>query len=284
MARGSSSGNLSRYDLYELAAQAPEAEARFLRAVHGGAPETLGEDFAGPCGIARAWIRLDDHHRALCTDRDPEPLEHARERVTRDLGAEALRRIEFHAADVREARGRCDVIASLNFAMGELHTRAELLTYLRHALARLHPRGILVCDTYAGPDALIPGSYEQRIDSPHGAIHYTWRQVEADPLTHRVRNAMDFRLPGGVRMREAFTYDWRLWTIPELRDAFREAGFPRTQVYTALAHAHTESGDPIVIPALDDAPDPRDPDDPVELVAPPPEPDEPVVAYIVGRV
>jgi predicted O-methyltransferase YrrM len=274
--------NLSRYDLYELAAQAPEAEARFLRAVHGNNPIVLAEDFSGPCGIARAWLALDPHHTAICTDRDPEPLDHARRCAERDLGPDALRRIEFQNRDVLEAGGRADAIASLNFAMGELHTRAALLTYLRHALARLHPRGILVCDTYAGPDALVPGSYDQRIDTAHGVLHYTWRQVDADPLTHRVRNAMDFRLPDGSRMRDAFTYDWRLWSIPELRDACREAGFHRTQVYTALAHAHTESGDPIVVAACDDAPDPRADDD-VELVAPPIEPDEPIVAYIVAR-
>lgn len=275
-----SRSNLTRYDLYELAAQAPVAEAAFLRAVHAHNPEVLAEDFAGPCGIARAWLTLADHHRAICTDLDHEPLDHARDRTLRDLGAGALARIDFHSCDVRTTKGRADIIASLNFAVGELHDRPALLTYLRHALARLHPKGILVCDTYAGPDALVPGSYDQEIDTDHGTVHYTWRQVEADPLTHRVRNAMDFRLPDGKRMPDAFTYDWRLWTIPELRDACREAGFPRTQVFTALAHAHTESGDPIVIAALDDAPET---DDESPYIAPPIEPDEPIVAYIVAR-
>lgn len=280
MARSKS--NLSRYDLYELAAQAPEAEAKFLRAVHNARPEVLAEDFAGPAGIARAWVALADHHRAICTDVDPEPLEHARARAERDLTGDAASRIEFSVCDVREAKGRADIVASLNFAVGELHTRGALLTYLRHTLMRLHPRGIFVCDIYAGPDALVPGRFEQKIDTDHGTITYTWRQVEADPLTHRVRNAMDFRLPDGSRMNDAFTYEWRLWTIPELRDACREAGFKRTQVFTALAHAHTEEGDPIVVPALDDAPDP-DLDISVELIAPPIEPDEPIVAYIVAR-
>jgi len=280
VARGRS--NLSRYDLYELAAQSPVAEAKFLRAVHGAAPEIMAEDFAGPAGIARAWVSLDKNHRAICTDIDPEPLEHARARAERDLGGDAASRIEFSVCDVIAAKGRADIVASLNFAVGELHTRAALLTYLRHVLMRLHPRGIFVCDIYAGPDALVPGRFDQKIDTDHGTITYTWRQVEADPLTHRVRNAMDFRLPDGSRMTDAFTYDWRLWSIPELRDACREAGFKRTQVFTALAHVHTEEGDPIVVPALDDAPDP-DQDVAVELIAPPIEPDEPIVAYIVAR-
>jgi len=280
VARGRS--NLSRYDLYELAAQSPVAEAKFLRAVHGAAPEILAEDFAGPAGIARAWVALDQNLRAVCTDVDPEPLEHARARAERDLHGDAAARLAFSMCDVLEAKGRADIVASLNFAVGELHTRAALLTYLRHVLMRLHPRGIFVCDTYAGPDALVPGRFDQKIDTDHGTITYTWRQVETDPLTHRVRNAMDFRLPDGSRMTDAFTYDWRLWSIPELRDACREAGFKRTQVFTALAHAHTEDGDPIVVPALDDAPDP-DQDVAVELIAPPIEPDEPIVAYIVAR-
>jgi hypothetical protein len=32
-------------------------------------------------------------------------------------------------------------------------------------------------------------------------------------------------------MRRAFSYDWRLWSIPELRDLLAEIGFSETEVY-----------------------------------------------------
>jgi len=40
-----------------------------------------------------------------------------------------------------------------------------------------------------------------------------------------------FRLRDGARIERAFTYDWRLWTLPEVRDALEEAGFRDSVAY-----------------------------------------------------
>ena len=56
---------MNRFDLYEWAVQAPAMQARFLRVVHAGGARVLREDFAGPAAIARAWVLLDDSHRAV---------------------------------------------------------------------------------------------------------------------------------------------------------------------------------------------------------------------------
>ena len=32
-------------------------------------------------------------------------------------------------------------------------------------------------------------------------------------------------------MKRAFTYEWRLWTLPEIRELLAEAGFSRSTVY-----------------------------------------------------
>jgi hypothetical protein len=32
-------------------------------------------------------------------------------------------------------------------------------------------------------------------------------------------------------MKKAFTYDWRLWTIPELRELLAEVGFKHVRVF-----------------------------------------------------
>ena len=36
----------------------------------------------------------------------------------------------------------------------------------------------------------------------------------------------------GSKLRRAFVYDWRLWTLPELQELMLEAGFKSTEVYT----------------------------------------------------
>ncbi len=227
---------VNRYDLYEFAVQDPPLEARFLAALHGNNPRILTEDFSGPASIARAWLALSHTHKAIAVDRDDEPLHHAVDRLNDALPVR-LPDFTIRQRDVLEVKDQTDIIAALNFAACELLTRQHLLTYLRSALYRLQPNGILVLDTYGGSDALIPGESEQTIQTPHGKLTYIWEQRAACPATSRVVNAIHFVLPGGSRIDNAFTYDWRLWSPSELRDAMHDAGFRTTEVYATYGDA-----------------------------------------------
>ena len=40
-----------------------------------------------------------------------------------------------------------------------------------------------------------------------------------------------FEFTNGSRLKRAFTYEWRLWTLPEIRELLSEAGFSRSTVY-----------------------------------------------------
>ena len=278
-----------RHDLYEIAAQAPEASARFLEALHparnaGGL--VLGEDFSGAAGVARAWLRRSPDASAVATDLDAEPLEHARRRAEEQAIDRLDERFTLDRRDVRESAGRADVVAALNFAVCELGDRSSLLTYLRHTLLRLGVGGVFVCDVYAGADALSEGDFERDvpfeptpshpIDAPAAPVRYTWSQLEADAVRSRVRNAMSFALADGRRFDDAFEYDWRLWGVAELRDAMRDAGFPRTEVHTSLGAGLDGDGNLLTLP--------DDSDEPGFGPGSAPEPGEPVVAYVVGRV
>ncbi|MCA9311540.1 MAG: class I SAM-dependent methyltransferase [Phycisphaerales bacterium] len=241
---------MNRFDLYELAVQSPDLEVRFLRAVHGGEPRRLGEDFCGPGSLSRAWVRQLPEGHAACVDLDAEPIEHARRRARAQLSADAAARISYHEVDVRHCDVEVDVIAALNFAACEFHARADLLAWLGNARRRLEAaRGVLVADLYGGPGALIPGDTVMHIEMDGGdgpGVMYTWAQDAVDPLTGRVRNRIHFELPDGTRMEGAFRYDWRLWTVPELRDAMAEAGFPSTSVYTSYGDAMDGDGNLLI--------------------------------------
>jgi hypothetical protein len=60
---------------------------------------------------------------------------------------------------------------------------------------------------------------------------YTWEQRSFDPISHDAHYAIHFKLANGRRIQNAFEYDWRLWTIPEVRRALQEAGFPESRVF-----------------------------------------------------
>ena len=46
-----------------------------------------------------------------------------------------------------------------------------------------------------------------------------------------MRCHIHFKFPDGSRIKNAFSYDWRLWTLPEVQELLAEAGFDRITVY-----------------------------------------------------
>lgn len=240
---------LTRHDLYELCVQSPVHAVRLLRAIHAGRPASLGEDFAGTAAVSREWVRQVRGGRAVATDLDAATLRHgpAARRVRRVVG-DALRRSPRH--------GRHDAIFVGNFSIGEVHGRPELVAYLRRCAARLRPDGVFVCDTYGGASAFRTGSVRRTHLAPDGTrVTYTWEQRDADPLTGMVTNAIHFRADraGAVvaDLPDAFVYRWRLWSVPELRDAMADAGFASTAVYHQLPDAIDTDGNAYAQPVAD---------------------------------
>lgn len=246
---------LDKYDLYELCVQSPLRDARYLRAIHGHDPTILGEDFSGGGAIARQWVGLIPGGKAVAVDRDPEPLQRLR----------GHKGITVVCSDVHKATQRADVIADLNFSICEIHTRADLVAYFKHVLSRLKRGGVFVADIYGGSDAYYTGTVTQRKPGPGGErITYNWEQRHTDPLTARVVNAMHFRVspppakstgkakgaanPKPFRLDDAFVYDWRLWSVAELREALTEAGFKTTEVFSRFADATDDDGNFYVSP------------------------------------
>jgi hypothetical protein len=60
---------------------------------------------------------------------------------------------------------------------------------------------------------------------------YIWDQQSYNPITGELTCKIHFAFPDGSRIRDAFTYHWRLWGLKEIREMLDEAGFARTTVY-----------------------------------------------------
>jgi hypothetical protein len=52
-----------------------------------------------------------------------------------------------------------------------------------------------------------------------------------------------FVFPDGSKMKDAFRYEWRLWSIPEIRELLVEAGFSKTVVYWEGTDEDSDEGD-----------------------------------------
>ena len=230
-----------RHRLYELAVQNPEAELEFIDRVFaerfGRLPRLLREDFCGTANLGCAWVAHRPDNRCLGVDLDGETLAWGRRHNVARLGP-AAERVTLVQDDVRNVTApRADVLAATNFSWWTFRTRAELAGYFRNCHRSLRPEGMLLLDIYGGPEAQVAQLEERELDG----FTYVWDQDLFNPITHDYHCKIHFRFPDGSELRDAFTYHWRLWTVPETRDLLRETGFKETVVYWEGAD---EDGEP----------------------------------------
>jgi SAM-dependent methyltransferase len=221
-----------RHRLYQLAVQAPAGDARLLARWFARTEDRplrlLREDFCGTAAIAACFVAMHRDNRALAVDHDAAALQWGRQHnAAALLSAAAQRRLQLVCADVRAVRRpAADLIAAVNFSYSVFHARDELLDYLRHCRRALRPGGCVVLDAFGGGLAQRPFVEVYR----HRGFRHEWEQRAFDPITHRVDCRIHFAFPDGTRLDDAFVYDWRMWTLPELQDLLRQAGFAEAGV------------------------------------------------------
>jgi SAM-dependent methyltransferase len=234
-----------RHALYEASVQCPEADVQFFDRIYrewnGALPRLLREDFCGTAATAAAWVRKRPDNEAIGIDLDGPTLAWGRRVHIEPLG-EAASRLRIHQADVRSVkRPLADVTAALNFSYMVFHERDTLREYFRTSRAALAPRGVLILDIFGGWEAQALTTETRR----KPGFTYAWEQAAYDPISGLTRFQIHFRFRDGSEMKRAFTYDWRLWTIPEVRELLAEAGFKKTVVYWEGTDLKTRGGNGI---------------------------------------
>jgi len=238
-----------RHALYEAAVQCAESEIDFVdetyERVRGRKASWLREDFCGTANAACEWVRRRRSNYAIGVDLDSSVQDWGRAHHVRSLGA-AGRRIELLTEDVR--RVQCepvDIVLAMNFSYWIFKERGELRDYFRNVREGLRPDGIFILDAYGGADA----HRELRERTKYDDFTYIWDQASYDPITGGILCHIDFHFPDGSRLKRAFTYDWRLWSLPEIRETLLEAGFARATVYWEGTDEETEEGNGEFTPA-----------------------------------
>ncbi|CAN5341233.1 hypothetical protein BH24PSE2_BH24PSE2_12480 [soil metagenome] len=221
-----------RHDLYERSVQSVEDEVGFLEetyaSIRGRKPRVLREDFCGTAGLACQWVRTNRLHRAIGVDIDGEVLEWGRERHVMQLSEKQRERVRLLCGDVLSARPeRADLIVALNFSYWVFKTRARLRDYFKAARRGLGEDGLFILDIFGGTEAFDECEEKTR----YKGFTYVWDQARYDPITGDYLCHIHFRFPDGSSLEPAFSYEWRLWTLPEVRELLDEAGFRRSTVY-----------------------------------------------------
>ena len=235
--------------LYQQAVQCVEAEIDFVdetfAKLRRRKARRLREDFCGTANAACEWIRRRRTNRAVAVDIDAEVLEWGRRHNVEPLGRSAWR-IELVNTDVLDVdRGAMDAVLAMNFSYWVLHSRADLCGYFEKVRDALVEDGVFFLDAYGGYDAF----REMKETTENDGFTYVWDQAWYDPITGRNRCRIHFRFPDGSRIKDAFVYEWRLWTLPEIREILEEAGFHDVTVYWQGTDERTGEGNGEFTPA-----------------------------------
>jgi hypothetical protein len=99
----------------------------------------------------------------------------------------------------------------------------------------------MVMDMMGGGECYNEGQKDVRtIVKGKKGFKYTWHQVSFNPVSHDARFTISFKFKDGSRLDDAFAYDWRFWTIPEVRELLAEAGFSESHVYWEVLDENEE--------------------------------------------
>lgn len=243
------------HDLYQRAVQCAEVDYDLIddtfRKIRKRRARTLREDFCGTASTACEWVSQRKSNVAIGVDMDAEVLAWGRKHNIGKLKKSASRRIRLVQGDVLTVRTEpVDIVLAMNFSYQLLKQRKALRKYFSRVRRALVDDGVFFLDAYGGYESYRVLKERTR----HKDFTYVWEQAKFNPITHEMSCHIHFEFPDGSRLKRPFSYDWRLCTLPEIRELLIEAGFSNVTVYWEQTdeetgrgsgiYAATEQGDP----------------------------------------
>jgi hypothetical protein len=221
--------------LYEKAVQEPESDVEFYndtyQKIRGNKPMVLREDFCGTALISTEWCKSDPARTAIGVDLDGPTLEWGKQHNLQPAGEDIASRIELIQANVLEVKEpKADITCAMNFSYNIFRNRDALREYFAAAHAGLKEDGIFILDMFGGTEAMDEMEEERDIDEDDD-VTYVWDQDSFNPITNEINCYIHFNFSDGSEIQRAFTYNWRLWSIPEAKELMLEAGFSNVRVY-----------------------------------------------------
>jgi hypothetical protein len=221
-----------KYFFYEESVQSPKTDVKFFvktyESLKGKKPLVLREDFCGTHLICCEWVKQGPDHIAHGVDLDPEPIQYGRENHETKLKDTERARIYTHEMSVMDKNlPSADVVVAPNFSYFLFKERTALKQYFANAQRTLNPNGVFIVDCFGGAHCMEPNE-EETVAKDYS---YFWDQDSYNPVTHEAQFYIHFKRKGEKKREQVFSYDWRMWSIPELRDIMIEVGFTKVTVF-----------------------------------------------------
>jgi SAM-dependent methyltransferase len=220
-----------RHALYQQTVQTPKKDVKFLYNTYldifRHKPTSLREDFCGTALLAVEWVKADYSRIATGVDIDEETIEWGRKNNVESENV--ADRVTLIRANVMECalKEKFHVICAFNFSTNFLKQRDMLVQYFSKVKSSLRKDGIFVMDVCGGSEMII--RLKTKINFP--TFEYTFEQKSFDPINNEQAIGIHFKFPDGSQLLDAFSFSWRLWGLPELRESLQEAGFRSIRVW-----------------------------------------------------
>jgi ubiquinone/menaquinone biosynthesis C-methylase UbiE len=222
-----------KYHLYEESVQCHESDIDFLnqefKKEFGKPPLVLREDFGGSGAMAVDWVRQSTKHYAYAIDLDSEPMEYGKQFHLSKIAPEHQQRMEYIQGNVLDSYNfKSDVIVAFNFSYFIFKKRKDLLEYFKKVRRELNEQGAFFIDLFGGEN-----SQEVLVEETEHDNHtYYWDCESFDPINNHCHYKIHFKThEDGKKYENVFSYDWRLWSLPELKDILEDAGFSKVVTY-----------------------------------------------------
>ena len=220
--------------LYEKSVQSPDYDIPFFAEYfenYTGCPlRLLREDFCGTAALSAYFVKQHPENHAVGIDLDWPTLNWGIKHHVSSLPVDQQNRLTLIHGNVLDPHSsHVQLAVALNFSYMIFKDRSTLRQYFKRAKESLQPGGMFILDIWGGSESQVLQEEPRDIDNSEvdgiGDFTFIWDQDAFDPATYFCTMRMHFTFQDGSEMRNAFVYDWRMWTMPEVMELLNEAGF-----------------------------------------------------------
>ncbi len=222
-----------KHVLYEQSVQNVEFEVEFVadtfKSIRQRKARAIREDFCGTAKAACHWVEQHKDNTAVGVDLDADVLAWGRKHNVAKLKSKEAARVSLLNNNVLDVEtDPVDAVLAMNFSYWCFKTRDMMRTYFKKVHADLVDDGVFFLDAFGGYEVY----EEMEEETEYDDFTYIWDQAKYNPLTGDMTTHIHFKFPDGSELWPAFTYEWRLWSLPEIRELLTEAGFKKVTIYS----------------------------------------------------
>lgn len=228
---------LDKHALYLASVQDPigdvERVSKIYRDIFKRDGESFREDFSGTFALSCCWVQSSNARSAIAIDNDSETIQYGVENYLSNLSENEQSRIDARVSDALVTTEKVDIVATFNFSYCLLHKRSTLLEYFKHVYNSLNTEGMIILDIFGGSDSEIPEVQERDVDNQEfiESFLFEFERKDFNPVSRISNYGIHFKYSDGTELLDAFTYEFRMWSITEIRDLLEEAGFSTSKVF-----------------------------------------------------